>query len=74
MYNRLHLNEYFFIQYCNKWAGIHARNINITSFVIPLFFSFCDEALPKCRTELLQFMWCISKNISRRIAKILPCI
>ena len=22
MYNRLNLNEYFFIEYCNKWAGI----------------------------------------------------
>ena len=54
----------------------YARNINITSFVIPrlFFFSFSDKALPKCSTEVLQFMWCISRNIRRRIAKILPCI
>ena len=33
MYNRLNLNENFFIEYCNKWAGIPALSFLLYNYI-----------------------------------------
>ena len=46
----------------------HARNMIRKQFryISFVFLSLSNEALPKCRKKL---MWCILRNIRRRIAK-----
>ena len=70
----------YFIYLCTVYVRStsiigNLRNIKYTSSVIPrlFFFSISDKARLKCRTELVQFMWCISRNIRRRISKIYIC-
>ena len=55
-----------------KLIHTHATSNIPVSLYLACFF--INEALQKCRTELLQFMWCLLRNIRRKIPKILPCI
>ena len=71
MYNRLNLNEYFFIEYCNKWAGIidHLDIFDLLARIIwirlfTLFESYISENgesvhMMNC-TLLMQLPKCIN--------------